>query len=835
MKQRMKQSLVLVMVMLAVQGPWLGLARAQNDEVDDLFNNDDEMNDVPPPGFNQPPPPPPGQAFPQNSNTGQSDFGNNGNPGLPGGASGTPPVNDAGFGGSTSKRAATPAMAPSKALVKSPAAPAKDAKGKTSLANASVDEITNENFPDLIESFDYPNAEITDVIHAISQLTGKNFIIDPAVRGKISIIAPTQITVAEAYRAFLAALAVNGFTVVPYGKFLKVKSSRYAQRDAVETYSGAYAPNADIYITRIVHLKHISSDDVNKQLRVLASKDGDMYAYAPTNSLIITDYAANVERLVKIIGELDKPGFEEQMAVIQIRHAKAKDLADLINQIINKDTTRGGGGQGFGGIPRFPRPQAQGGKSGPEELSLVANDDRTNAIIAVGNQAGIEKVKDLVKKLDYKLDPAEAGGVFVYYVRYGDAEKIATTLSGVTQGGSGGSSGGGGGFGGPGGYPGPSYGRPANPLSSQNIFGGDVKIVADKNTNSLVVTAAKSDWETVQSILQRIDIPRDQVYVEAIIMEMTSNKTNDWNPVLYYLDPAGQGVGRSGFSRQGALTNILDPSKDQGTILGFGTGGPVSVTIGGKSIQVPSILAFVQLIQTNSESNILSTPQILALDNEEAEIEVGDQVPISQDSVTTAAGVSSNTRFDKATIHLKLTPYIRPDSDIVRMKIDQQVKQPSTATVKSQSLAASTTIISDRTVKTNIVVPSGDTAVLGGLIHDQDQITEEKIPLLGDIPILGWLFRSKRVEKSKVNLVVFLTPKIIRNSDDNHNLLNRKANERVDWVKRNFGGRDPYGYKYDTLPRNAKSDAADTNAGATAVAPQKGQQAAPQSLPAQKQ
>ncbi len=778
--------------------------RAQN-ELDNLF--DDELEE-PIGTFNQAPPPPPpavggdsGQAMP--------------NAGLPADITGSDASQSSGLsvrkfptvqsgsgkGASSHNKPMTTTGTGKSSATSSPA-----------LSDAQIEDMTDENYPDLVEA-NFPNAEVTDVVKAISQLTNKNFIIDPGVRGKITIIAPSKVTVAEAYKAFLAALAVNGFTVVPYGKFLKVKASRNAQRDAIETYTGAYAPTSDIYITRIIHLKHISAEEVNKRLRVLPSKDGEMTPYEPTNSLLITDYGANVERMVKIINELDRPGFEEQLTVLPIRHAKAKDLADLINQIINKDP-RGGNA---GGAPAFgsaaPRFRSRGGTAAggtPEELSLVAPDDRTNALIVVGNKAGIEKVRELVKKLDYKLDPAEAGGVFVYYVRFGEAEKIATTINGLAGSSGSSSSGGGSAIGGMGGA-GAAFGRVASPLDRQNIFGGDVKITADKNTNSLVVTASKQDYDTVRSLLSKIDIPRDQVFVETIIMEMNTDKSRQWNPTYYYLDPASGGKGRAGFSSSGSLLSILNPATDSGAVLGFGSGQTLDFTLPGTttSVRIPSVLAFVKFLQQNTESNVLSTPRIMALDNEEAMIEVGDKVPIAVNTSPTSAGLASSTQFENATIKLTLTPFIRPDSNVVRLKLEQIIRQLSNVVVKAKNLADSTQSVSERTLRSNIVVNSGDTAVLGGLMRDQEDVEETKIPILGDIPVLGWLFKSKTASKKKVNLVIFITPRIIRGVKDSQKLLGDKANERIDWVKRNFDGRDPYGKTMDRLPRASQVDDSD--------------------------
>jgi general secretion pathway protein D len=293
-------------------------------------------------------------------------------------------------------------------------------------------------------------------------------------------------------------------------------------------------------------------------------------------------------------------------------------------------------------------------------------------------------------------------------------------------------------------------------------------------------------------------------------MEMNTQKTNSWNPTYYYLDPSSGGIGRAGFSK-GDIASLGTPTNDQGTILGFGSGEHVKLTLGTSTVEVPSLLSFIRLIQQNTESNILSTPGILALDNEEAEIEVGDKVPVGLATTTSTNGQTTQApQFENATIKLNITPAIRPDSDVVRMKIVQQIKQPSHVQVAA-ALAAATTVLSDRSLKTNIVVHDGDTAILGGLVRDEESVDETKVPVLGDIPVLGWLFKSHEVKKTKVNLVVFLTPKIVRGAEDNQQLVSKKTNDRIEWLKKNFDGRDPYGKTVDQLPRRA--DAADIDRG----------------------
>jgi general secretion pathway protein D len=424
-------------------------------------------------------------------------------------------------------------------------------KQKSKFSNAALDDITNENFPEIIESFDFPNGEITDVIKTISELTGKNFIIDPGVRGKITIIAPSKITVAEAYKAFLSSLSINGYTIVPSGNFLKIKSARDAQRDSIETYSGQYFPNSDQMITRIIHLKHISAEQVNKDLRILPSKYGEMSVYAPTNSIILSDYGSNIERVMRIINQLDIPGFEEQLEVIPIKFAKAKDIADLVDKIVNKGEGKNKGGTFTAGVPRFSsRSNGSSGQQG-NSFYMVIPDDRTNTLIVVGNKAGILKVKKLISQLDFKIRPEDSGGVYVYYVKNGEAEKISQTLTGLAKEASK--------------APAAAGGGAPSPIP-QEVFGGDVKISADKTTNSLIITASKQDYEMVLNLLSKIDIPRDQVYVEAIIMEMSMNDSTAWGVGYYQFDKNSNGLGRAGFNGFDNLGSMLNPTGGKGAI-----------------------------------------------------------------------------------------------------------------------------------------------------------------------------------------------------------------------------------------------------------------------------
>lgn len=714
------------------------------------------------------------------------------------------------------------------AAPKNPTPPITDSKSgilskkqQEKFSRTDTEDITNENFPETIESFDFPNADIADIVKAVSELTGRNFILDPGVRGKITIIAPSKITVAEAYKMFLSALAIHGYAIVPSDGYYKVRPSRAAQRDSIETFSSSYYPNSDQMITKIIHLKYISAEEVNRQFRNITTKDGDINAYAPTNSLIISDYGSNIDRIVKIINQLDVPGFEDQIEVVQIRNSKAKDLADLIEKIVNKgqSTKTGGGGisSGFqGATPRFSRPGStgSGGSQQGGSYFLAFPDDRTNSLVIVGNKAGISRVRKLVAQLDFKMNAADSGGVYVYYVKHGDAEKIAAVLTGVAKDAGGDSKKkqqGNQGF-----LP-PSFLNSgmnnSDPNSSADIFGGDVKITADKNTNSLVVVASKQDYEKVMNLLNRIDIPRDQVFVEAIITEMLAQDADSWKVGYYQFGKYGKG----GFTTLGNddLAAFTSLTGGNGVIIPFADGekdftqfsaGANGAAATQNTIKVPNILGFINFLKKNGKANILSTPRILALDNQEAQIKVVDKVPTSTSSASTAAGQTSNINFEEAGIDLKIKPFISPSSDTIRMEITQLISQPTKPQgAVPNALAQNTTVIAKRELKTFLVIRNNDTAVLGGLVRESETEEVSKVPILGDIPVIGWLFKSSVSNKEKINLMVFLTPKIIRNPSDQKRVLSSTLDERTDFVKNVGGGRDPYGKKMDQV-RNYRLD-----------------------------
>lgn len=668
---------------------------------------------------------------------------------------------------------------------------------KKKFAKASPEDITSENFPETIESFDFPNVEITDIIKAISELTGKNFIIDSTVRGKITIIAPSKITVAEAYKAFLSSLALNGYTVVPSGGFLKIRNARSAQRDGIDIYSGSYYPNADQMITKVVHMKHISAEELKTKLaRLLNSSYGEMEANPQTNSLIISDYGSSIDRIMKIINQLDVPGFEEQLEVVGIKYAKAKDISDLIDKIVNKGQRPSNTGGFNAGVPRFSSTGAGGsgaaGKSGISSF-MVFPDDRTNSLIIVGNRAGIARVRKLVAQLDFKVSAESQGGVYVYYVKHGDAEKIAATLSEVAKDSAPKQS-----NAAPTGF---GFAPQGQAAVREGLFGGDVSIRADKNTNSIVISASKQDYEKVMNILNKLDIPRDQVFVEAIIMEMALNDgfTSEGGVVKFT-----EGGAKMGFAAGDGIMDVLNPLSGAGNaILGFSSGTvnvPRDISDPAKgTMPIPNLLGYLKFIKQFGKTNILSTPQITATDAQSATIEVGDSVVTRYIQTPGANGAPTTVtpELGDATIKLTIKPFISPSSEIIRMEFKQSVKQISQVQVPAE-FRGKVQPLATRSIETNVVLNNGDTAVIGGLIKDEEAESVQKVPVLGDLPIVGWFFKGKKTEKRKVNMLAFLSPRILRSPADQQRLLTEKTDERLRFLKQT-SGKDPYGATVDKI------------------------------------
>lgn len=655
-------------------------------------------------------------------------------------------------------------------LTKTPSAPLTPPRTGTGPAPGGA------NAPALSVSDDglYLNAvdtEIREIIKQISKATGKNFLIDDKVRGKITILSEKKMTTDEAYQAFLSALEVLGFTVVNGpGDLIKIIPLKDALNNPLPIYKDD-SPFTDSYITRLISLKNVSALDIASVVKPLISKEGNLFAYPATNTLIVTDSGTNIDRLLKIIKEMDTQGPEQQMDMVPVKNATAKDIADKIQKLY---IDQQGGAK---------RPAAKPGELDDIPfISKVIPDDRTNSVIVLGAKRAIPKIRELIHQLDKPLEGSQ-GKVHVHYLKHAEAKKMAEVLSTLTSGSSAKAPG----AAAPGGAAKPG----AAPMVAE--FEGGVKVAADESTNSLIITSTQKDYETlVGEVVNKLDIPRRQVYVEVVIMELAVDKDRA-------IGVSGQGGGTfdiaghpiTGFGSllggtASGLASALNGAGAVGAVsqetLTFSQTNANGTT---SNITIPGFGYILTALESDTNVNVLSTPNLLTLDNEEAEIIVGREQPFPTGSTVTSGGNTTfNVTRQNVGIILKLTPQVN-EGDMVKMKVKQEV----TAVVPASD-AILTTIgpsTTKRSVETVVVAKDQQTVVIGGLIDDKLTWTEQKIPFLGDIPLLGNLFKQKKTTKSKTNILIFLRPYIIRDATDFLKVLQKKVEERNMFIEQNYG------------------------------------------------
>lgn len=595
--------------------------------------------------------------------------------------------------------------------------------------------------PEVITSFEYENVSLVKLTKEMQKLTGMNLILDKDLKGKISILAPTAITVGDAWRAYLTALNSNGYTLVKSGNFYKIVQARDIRYTPTKIYTGAYTPDTENYVMRIIPLKNINSTEVTRSFRPFMSRYGRIIDIKQTNTIIVQDTGTNIQRLLRLIKFIDVPGYEESLQIIPVENSSAQEIAKLLDKIL-KEKSKGAGGTKGG----------RSGAAGEENISKIIAEPRTNSIIAMANAQGAEQLRRLIQKLDVKLVRGRGGQIHVYYLNYGDATKLASTLTSLVSGSSQAQNG--------------TKGRSSrlsrtanNSDEEDTLFADTVKITADEDNNALVITASPTDYGTVKEVIRKLDIPRDQVYVEGMIMETTVSKGNNWG--VSYLGQYGSGnARRAGFSGGADLTGLLSNNITNlsGLFVGAGIGNTFDLNIGSSTVKVNTINGLISAIAQSSSTNVLATPQILALDNEEAEFEVGEQVPVQE--ATNAANGSTNftVRNQKVALNLKIKPQINKVTRMIKLKITQKIDDFSNRSTNNAGGGVATTT---RTANTTVFVRDQDTIAMGGLMRDRENHIVSKVPLLGDIPVLGWLFKNRQKSRDKVNLLFFLTPKIL--------------------------------------------------------------------------
>ncbi len=613
-------------------------------------------------------------------------------------------------------------------------------------------------------TLNFVNAEIEGVARAMSAILKQQFVVDPRVKGTITLYSEEPLTPREAYLSFLAALRGLGFTVVEVGGLYKVVPEADAKLQAGTVSIGGVSRSGDQIITQIFKLNHENANNLVPVLRPLISPNNTINANPGNNSLVITDYADNLQRIAKIIAAMDTPASGD-VEVITLQHAVASDIATLVQRLTD---TQGGAGPGV--VPNL----------GGTGAASVLVDARSNSLLVKApNPARMAAIRSLVEKLDKPMAGGPGGNIWVVYLKNADAVKLAAVLRAAYA--PGGSSGGGGGAG----SSAPSAGIGATPTaggaspqatapvsaSTGPSTGGFVQ--ADPSTNSLIITGPEPMYRQLRAVIEQLDSRRAQVYIESMIIKVDATKAAEFG--FQWQGPLNSTGGKN---IVGAGTNFNAIPSDPNNIVALSTGGGKVLPGPGLNVGlvrqfggVYTLAALAHFLETKTDGNILSTPNLITLDNEEAKIVVGSNVPFITGSFTNtgSTGGSANPFQTIERKDVGLTLRIRPqvgEGGTVRMTIFQE-----NSSVDPSSKGSAQGLITDKSsIETTVVIDDGQIMVLGGLLKDEYGGGVNKVPILGDIPVLGNLFKTDTRSRTKSNLMVFLRPIIVRTQDSSNAL-----------------------------------------------------------------
>ncbi|HSY23149.1 MAG TPA: type II secretion system secretin GspD [Polyangiaceae bacterium] len=665
-----------------------------------------------------------------------------------------------------------------------PAAPKTDASGRLipdTQGLAQFDqgvEYAPRNGGDKV-SFSLEDADLSELVRVIGELTGKRFIFGGKIRNiKATVFSPQKVTVAEAYQAFLSILEANGLTVVPHGRFYKIVDSPDAKMGVPVYVAGQGGTGEDRYITRIHRLHNANADEIANVLGHFKSKDGDITVYAPGNLLIITDTGANIQRMMRILEDVDVGGVGDQIWIEPIHYSVAADVAARLNEVFDI--------KGAAAAKPGDHPTTFGSDV---HITKVLADDRSNSVVIIGTERAYLRILEFIKRLD--VPHSGEGEIHVLALQHADAVELAKTLTDIVTGAAAAAASSGG------------AGKPgATPLT---IFESGVKVSADKATNSLVITSSLRDFANLRTVIDQLDQPRRQVFIEAVVMDLTVNRQNTLGVSFHAADvengSAGQTLLYGGLN---PLTSITLPTAQSLNAFALGVRGPGlpgTENLLGTGFSIPAFGTVINAMASTNDADILSTPHILATDNIPAEINVGSNIPLQTNiggigalpgaSGATGAlgalgglglgGFGTAPRQDIGT-KVKIVPHLN-DSDEVRLEVTEEISDVSGEAPVGNLGAVP---FSKRTAQTQLVVKDQQTAVIGGLMRNQLTRTDTKIPLLGDIPVLGALFRSRSTTVQKSNLILILTPYIIREQADLRTVFERKMQERQELLDHYF-------------------------------------------------
>ncbi len=582
----------------------------------------------------------------------------------------------------------------------------------------------------------FKDSDIAEVIKFVADVTGKTMVIDQRVKGRVKVMSAKPLNSDELYNLFLSVLELQGFTAIEVNGITRIIQRKDARTSPVPVQESKGLGD-DAYVTEVIQLKNVSASKVLPVLRPLAPQHAHLAAYEPSNAVIVSDTVANIARLKEVIARVDRTAVSET-DVVTLRYAQAADVVQMLQQLQKSDDKNG---------------------PGNVQTTYVA-DKRSNSILVSGDAVQREKARSLITRLD--VEQPQTGNVRVIYLEYADAEQVAGVLSKLVT----------------------NMSKVNNPQGGAAVSGPSATVEADPDTNALLITADGSTLESLLSVVKRLDIRRAQVLIEAIIVEIeevagrslgvqwvAQNKDGAFASSVNNtgtLSAAGAGfaerdVTTTTTDANGNVTTTTTREPAEFTDIVGSLAGVVGQTIGvGKLDGSVSFVALINALKQNTGSNILSTPNLLTTDNREASISVGQNVPFVTGSFTTSTGDATNPfqtiEREDVGISLTVTPQINEGNTVV-LDIEQEVSSLTGAT------GASDVITNERKISTQVIAADGEIIVLGGLMRDNIQQSQEKVPLLGDIPGIGRLFRNDSATASKTNLMVFLRATIVRDKE----------------------------------------------------------------------
>jgi general secretion pathway protein D len=602
------------------------------------------------------------------------------------------------------------------------------------------------------------DVDISTMVKYISEITGKNFIYDDRLKGKITVIAPSKLLPNEAFSLFTSILELKGFTLISTENAYKIIPSAMAKQSGTEIIKNREKGMLnETYIARLIPLSFISTQDALSFLQPLVSRDGHISAFGPGNALLVVDNAFNIEKILEILKSVDieKETEEDKTEIVFLKYAQAEAISKILQQMWQQ--------MGAPAIPKGGPPQTAV-PSRPIQSKIIP-DSRLNIIILTGTAKEREEFNRLISLLD--IPPPEAvSRINVYYLENADANEIGRVLEGLTR------------------QVQPAPGAPPGQQITSE-FTGKIVITPDRATNSLIIMASPEDYQSLMQVIKKLDRRPRQVFVEAMITEVSIDRALElgtrWRAAAK--DEKGQpiAIGGVGTVDTSAVQNII--SGMAGLTLG-GVGNTIKVPVidskGETSfLSAPGFAALFSLNQFRDAINVLSTPHILTSDNKEAEIMVGENVPFKSkfEAVATGQPIIQSIERKDVGITLRIKPQIS-EGDYVKLEIYQEISAVA-PTSQTGGTQVSDIITTKRSAKTSVVVKNSQTIVIGGLIQEKEIKNVTKVPLLGDIPLLGWLFKYSSTQKQKTNLLIYLTPTIIKDFiglDD----LKKKSEEKYE-------------------------------------------------------